>query len=138
MVGIMDNQEWEEAEKRNWYYRSTRRMEESTTTIALVMSLKHVVVELWPSGPKVVVDPGALEVMTSCKLCLLSCISFSSLPFSCFHYCRGEDFCYSFDPWNDANADANCLLKPDETMTWPPSGNTNPNDNGEGWKVVCK
>ena len=47
-------------------------MEESTTTIALVMSLIHVVVELWPFGLRVVVDPGALEVMTSCKLCLLS------------------------------------------------------------------
>ena len=47
-------------------------MEESTTTIALVMSLIHVVVELWLFGLKVVVDRGALEVMTSCKLCLLS------------------------------------------------------------------
>ena len=71
MVGIMDNQEWEEAEKRNWYYRSTRRMEESTTTIALVMSLIHVVVELWPFGLKVVVHPGALEVTTICKSCLM-------------------------------------------------------------------
>ena len=92
MVGIMDNQEWEEAEKRNWYYRSTRRMEESTTTIALVMSLKHVVVELWPSGPKVVVDPGALEVMTSCKLCLLSCMAFSSLPYLLLSLLQGRGF----------------------------------------------
>merc|ERR1711884_167638 len=50
----------------------------------------------------------------------------------------GKDFCHSFDPWNDVNADVNCLLNPDETMTWSPSGNTNPNENGEGWKVVCK
>ena len=71
MVGIMDNQEWEEAEKRNCNYRSTRRMEGSTITIALVMSLRRVVVELWPFGLKVVVHPGALEVTTICKLCLL-------------------------------------------------------------------
>ena len=53
-------------------------------------------------------------------------------------YCRGKDTCYSYDPWNDVNADVNCLPKPDETMTWSPSSGTNPNNNGEGWKVVCK
>ena len=45
-------------------------MEESTTTTALVMSLRHVVVEIWPFGlphPQVG-GCGFLDLMMRCKL----------------------------------------------------------------------